>query len=57
VLFVSGYAEDGINQQGVLRGTAAFLQTPSIFETLGRMIREILDGPAPCASAFRPEAR
>jgi two-component system cell cycle sensor histidine kinase/response regulator CckA len=45
VLFVSGYAEDAVLQQGIeLRGLA-FLHKPFSLDTLAQKVREVLDAP------------
>jgi CheY-like chemotaxis protein len=43
VLFTSGYTEDAIGQQGVLRPGIVFLQKPFVTATLARKVREVLD--------------
>jgi two-component system, cell cycle sensor histidine kinase and response regulator CckA len=43
VLFMSGYADDTIVQQGVLESGAAFLQKPFTPDALASKIREVLD--------------
>jgi CheY-like chemotaxis protein len=43
VIYMSGYSEDAIAQQGVIRPGIAFLHKPFTSETLGRKIREVLD--------------
>jgi PAS domain S-box-containing protein len=58
VLFVSGYTEDGIHQQGVVRGAGGFLQKPFTSETMGRKIRQVLDDPGrPQSPPSREEER
>ena len=44
VLFMSGYADDAIVQQGVLEPGAAYLQKPFTPDALAGKIRELLDG-------------
>jgi PAS domain S-box-containing protein len=43
VLFMSGYADDSIVHQGLLKPGVAFLQKPITPETLTRKVREVLD--------------
>jgi signal transduction histidine kinase/ActR/RegA family two-component response regulator len=43
VLFMSGYADDTIVQQGVLEAGAAYLQKPFTPDALASKIREVLD--------------
>jgi PAS domain S-box-containing protein len=44
VIYMSGYTEQAIVDHGVLKPGIAFLHKPFTYETLGRMIREVLDG-------------
>jgi two-component system cell cycle sensor histidine kinase/response regulator CckA len=44
VLFMSGYADDTVVQQGVLEPGAAYLQKPFTPDVLASKIREVLDG-------------
>ncbi len=43
VLFMSGYADDAVLQDGVRDGQAAFLQKPFTREALALKVREVLD--------------
>jgi two-component system cell cycle sensor histidine kinase/response regulator CckA len=44
VVYMSGYTEDSIVQHGVLKPGIAFLHKPFTSDTLGRKLREVLDG-------------
>jgi two-component system cell cycle sensor histidine kinase/response regulator CckA len=44
VLFTSGYTDDSIAKDGVLEEGMAFLSKPYTADTLGRKVREMLDG-------------
>jgi two-component system, cell cycle sensor histidine kinase and response regulator CckA len=43
ILFISGYTDETITQQGVLEPHVAFLQKPFSIEALGRKVRQVLD--------------
>jgi two-component system, cell cycle sensor histidine kinase and response regulator CckA len=43
ILFVSGYTDAAIMQQGVLTPGAAFLQKPFTPDSLARKVRDVLD--------------
>lgn len=45
ILYMSGYTDDVIVQQGMLREGAAFLGKPFTPETLARKLRQVLDAP------------
>ncbi len=49
VLFVSGYSEEAILNQGLLETGTAFLQKPFTADALPRIVREILDSTNPGA--------
>jgi two-component system cell cycle sensor histidine kinase/response regulator CckA len=44
ILFISGYTEEAIIQQGILEKNTPYLQKPFTMETLMRKVREMLDG-------------
>jgi PAS domain S-box-containing protein len=50
VLFISGYPEDAISQQGVLESSRAFLQKPFPPGALLRKVREVLDRGDACSA-------
>lgn len=45
VLFMSGYAENGVVENGVIREGVALLQKPFTTDALARKVREVLDEP------------
>jgi two-component system cell cycle sensor histidine kinase/response regulator CckA len=47
VLYISGYTQGAISQQGVLEEEAALLEKPFTADQLARAVREALDRPAP----------
>ena len=47
VLFMSGYTDGAIVQQGVLEEGVVLLEKPFSGERLERMVREVLDRPRP----------
>ena len=44
ILYFSGYTDDVVLQHGILAEGMAFLSKPVTYETLGRKVREVLDG-------------
>jgi two-component system, cell cycle sensor histidine kinase and response regulator CckA len=44
VLFLSGYTEEGVRNQGVLEPSAAYLEKPFTSENLLHKVREVLEG-------------
>ncbi len=46
VLYMSGYTDAAIAQQGILEPGTAFLSKPFTPDVLARKVREVLDGPA-----------
>jgi FixJ family two-component response regulator len=46
VIYMSGYTEEAIVHHGILDPGIAFLHKPFTSDTLGRKIREVLDGRA-----------
>jgi CheY-like chemotaxis protein len=59
VLFFSGYTDDLVGRQGVLKPGRAFLQKPFTPDTLLRRVRMLLDAPLgdPDGSAVPPDER
>ena len=56
VLYMSGYAEEMINQQGLLDGTVALLTKPFTMHELAMKVREVLDSkPLPLGEAGAPQ--
>jgi len=47
VLYVSGYSENDISDQGVLDAGLVVLQKPFTQQSLGRKVRELLDADMP----------
>jgi DNA-binding NtrC family response regulator len=45
VLYVSGYSENDISDQGILAADIRFLEKPFTPQTLARKVREVLDEP------------
>jgi len=45
VLCMSGYTDDGVVRHGLMAGELEFLQKPFTPDSLGRKVRELLDGP------------
>ena len=46
IMFISGYTDEAITQQGVLEPKVAFLQKPFSIEALGHKVRRVLDSPS-----------
>jgi len=46
VLYMSGYTDAAISQQGILAPGTAFLSKPFTPDALARKVREVIDGPA-----------
>jgi two-component system cell cycle sensor histidine kinase/response regulator CckA len=56
VLYMSGYAQEMINQQGLLDGTVALLTKPFTMHELSVKVREVLDSkPLPLGEAGAPQ--
>ncbi len=53
VIYMSGYTEDAIVKHGVLSPGIAFLHKPFTSDTLGRIVRQVLDRPLGETSADR----
>jgi two-component system cell cycle sensor histidine kinase/response regulator CckA len=47
VLYMSGYTDDSVVQQGILEGTAAFIQKPFTPTALLQKIRAVLGAASP----------
>ena len=45
VLYISGYANEALDQQGLLGSGIAFLEKPFSSEALARKVREVLNAP------------
>jgi len=45
VLYMSGYTDAGVAQQGLIEGGTAFLSKPFTPDALARKLREVLDAP------------
>ncbi len=52
VLVMSGYTNDTIAQQGILKSEIAFMHKPFVMSDLVSRVREVLDAPQPKASAL-----
>jgi two-component system cell cycle sensor histidine kinase/response regulator CckA len=58
VLYMSGYPDDTVLQQGVVESGVAFLQKPLTVSSLTRKVREVLRGASPVAlTSFAPSSR
>src|SRR5438552_7578060 len=56
VLYMSGYAEEMINQQGLLDGSVSLLTKPFTMQELALKVREVLDSkPLPLGEAGAPQ--
>ncbi|MFN7132656.1 MAG: response regulator, partial [Myxococcales bacterium] len=49
VVYMSGYTEHALVENGMVHAAVGYLQKPFSQETLLQKVREILDGPAPAA--------
>jgi CheY-like chemotaxis protein len=51
VLYMSGYTDGAISQQGVLDPETELLQKPFSFDDLAQKVRKVLDGPPATVAA------
>ncbi len=51
MLYVSGYSEDDMNEQGILSPDVEFLEKPFTPQAITKKVREILTGSASLAEA------
>lgn len=56
VLYISGYSENDISDQGVIDSTLEVLQKPFTPQLLVRRVREVLDRPGEVVPGGQPEA-
>ncbi len=54
VLYMSGYTDDALGPHGVLQPGVSLMGKPFTPESIGRRVRQMLDGPGPDASPARP---